>query len=59
MPCLWRATAGKDHAFQLTLEAAISDAETKSKEKIQAEPKLQQPNTGTVAKLTPMKAKAS
>lgn len=34
MPCLWRATVGKDHAFQLTLEAGTSDAETNSKEKI-------------------------
>lgn len=59
MPCLWRATVGKDHAVQLTLEAATSDAETKSKEKIQAEPKLQQPNTGIVAKLIPTKVKAS
>lgn len=49
MSCLWKATVGKDHAFQLTLEAATSDTETKSKVKIQAEPKLQQPNTGIVA----------
>lgn len=45
MSCLWRATVGKDPAFQLTLEAAASDAETKNKEKIEAETKLQQPNT--------------